>query len=75
MHQVIYEQLYQHSLYRKHSLFITSFFVSCNNIISLFYHTHFEITGSPCYLIGSNWCNLFMNRTIFCFKSHHFPSQ
>ena len=28
-------------------------------------YTHFEITGGPCNLIGSNWCNLFMNRTIF----------
>ena len=29
-----------------------------------FYYTHFEITGGPCNLIGSNWCNLFMNHTI-----------
>ena len=40
-----------------------------------FYYTHFEITGGPCNLIGSNWCDLFTNRTIFCFKSHLFPSQ
>ena len=26
-------------------------------------------------LIGSNWCDLFTNCTIFCFKSHLFPSQ
>ena len=38
-------------------------------------YTHFEITGGPCDLIGSNWCDLFTNRTIFCFKSHLFPSQ
>ena len=38
----------------------------------LFYHTHFEITGGLCNLIGSNWCDLFTNRTIFCFKSHLF---
>ena len=41
----------------------------------MFYYTHFEITGGPCNLIGSNWCNLFTNCTIFCFKSHLFPSQ
>ena len=39
------------------------------------YYTHFEITSGPCNLIGSNWCDLFTNRTIFCFKSHLFPSQ
>ena len=39
------------------------------------YNTHFEITGGPCNLMGSNWCDLFTNRTIFCFKSHLFPSQ
>ena len=41
MHQVIFEQLYQHSQYRKHSLIITSFFVSYNDIISLLNHTPF----------------------------------
>ena len=39
------------------------------------YYTHFEITGGPCNPIGSNWCDLFTNRTIFCFKSHLFPNQ
>ena len=34
----------------------------------IIYYTHFEITGGPCNLIGSNWCDLFTNRTIFCFK-------
>ena len=29
------------------------------------YYTHFEITGGPCNLIGSNWCDLFTNCTIF----------
>ena len=29
------------------------------------YYIHFEITGGPCNLIGSNWCNLFPNCTIF----------
>ena len=28
------------------------------------YYTHFKIIGGPCNLIGSNWCNLFMNHTI-----------
>ena len=32
-------------------------------------------TDGPCKLIGSNWCDLFTNHTIFCFKSHLFPSQ
>ena len=44
-----------------------------NGICYMFYYTHFEITGGPCNLIGSNWCDLFTNRTIFCFKSHLFP--
>ena len=39
------------------------------------YYSHFEISGGPCNLIVSNWCDLFTNRTIFCFKSHLFPSQ
>ena len=34
------------------------------------FYTHFEITCVPCNLVGSNWCDLFTNRTIFCFKSH-----
>ena len=41
----------------------------------IIYYTHSEITGGPCNLISSNWCDLFTNRTIFCFKSHLFPSQ
>ena len=44
-------------------------------IIIVLYYTHFEITGGPCNLIDSNWCDLFTNRTIFCFKSYLFPSQ
>ena len=48
------------------------FMHKCNSTL---YYTHFEITGGPCNLIGSNWCDLFTNRTIFCFKSHLFPSQ
>ena len=40
-----------------------------------FYYTHFEITGCPCNLISSNWCDLFTNRSFFCFKSNLVPSQ
>ena len=29
----------------------------------------FEITGYPCNMTGSQRCDLFMNRTIFCSKS------
>ena len=46
-----------------------------NDSNSQIYYTHFEITGGPCNLIGCNWCDLFPNRTIFCFESHLFPSQ
>ena len=58
----------------------TSGFLRWNEIKSslqdnVFYYTHFEITDGPCNLIGSNWCDLFTNCTIFCFKSHLFPSQ
>ena len=36
---------------------------------SQIYYTHFEITGGLCNLIGSNWCDLFTNRTIATFVS------
>ena len=36
---------------------------------------HFEITGYPCDVIGSQWCDLLTNCTIFCSKSHLFLSQ
>ena len=36
------------------------------------YYIHFEITEYPCNLIGSQQCDLFLNRTIFCSKSHLF---
>ena len=39
------------------------------------YYIHFEITCYPCNLIGSQQCDLFPNRTIFCSKSHLFLSQ
>ena len=41
----------------------------------MIYYTHFEITGGPCNLIGSDWCDLFTNRTIFCFKRIFFPAN
>ena len=43
--------------------------------ITIIYYIHFEITVGPCNLIGSNWCDLFLTCTIFCFNSHLFPSQ
>ena len=39
------------------------------------YYIHFEITGGPCDLIGSNWCDLFTNRTIFALNSIFFPAN
>ena len=39
---------------------------------SVFLLHHFESTGDLCNLIGSQQCDLFTNRTIFCSKSHHF---
>ena len=42
-----------------------------NNI----YYIHFEITGYPYNVIGSQRCDLFPNRTIFCSKSHLFLTQ
>ena len=36
------------------------------------YYIHFEITGYPCNLIGSQRCDLFLNCTIFCSKSYLF---
>ena len=35
-------------------------------------YIHLEITGYPCNLIGSQQCDLFLNRTFFCSKSHLF---
>ena len=39
------------------------------------YEIHFEIIGYPCNVIGSQRCDLFTNRTIFCSKSHPFLIQ
>ena len=35
-------------------------------------YIHLEITGYPCNLTGSQHCDLFLNRSIFCSKSHLF---
>ena len=40
-----------------------------------FYYIHFEIIGDAYILIGSHWCDLFRNRTVFCSKSHLFPNR
>ena len=48
---------------------------SKNYTDSLIYYIHFEITGYPCIVIGSQQCDLFPNRTIFCSKSHLFLTQ
>ena len=40
--------------------------------LKTFYYNHFEITGDPCNLIGSQQCDLFMNQAIFFSKSHLF---
>ena len=42
------------------------------NRVFHFYYIHFEIIGYPCNVIGSQRCDLFPNRTIFCSKSHLF---
>ena len=39
------------------------------------YYTHFEIIGGPCNLIGSYWCDLFTNRTIFALNRIIFPAN
>jgi len=41
----------------------------------ILYEIHFEVTGYPGNLIGSQWCDLFTNRTVFCSKSHLFLSH
>ena len=41
----------------------------------LIYYTHFEITGGPCNLTSSNWCDLFTNRTIFALNRIFSPAN
>ena len=73
MHYYVQNKITSHDSEWKTYLWPFNFMVM--NSDSQIYHTHFEITSGPCNLIGSNWCDLFTNRTIFCFKSHLFPSQ
>ena len=63
MHQVINEQLHQHLLYRKHAPFITSFFVSYSNIISLLNHTplfwiYFSTHNNMMYTSNHQWTTI-----------------
>ena len=39
------------------------------------YYIHFETTGGPYNLIGSNWCDLFTNRTIFALNRIFFSAN
>ena len=39
------------------------------------YYTHFETTGGPCNLIGSNWCDLFTNHIFFALNRIFFPAN
>ena len=59
----------------KVSLVISIYLYSFKKMLDGVYYTHFEITGGPCNLIGSNWCDLLTNRNIFCFKSDLFPAN
>ena len=53
--------------------FLCPMLVSCWPVhFYKFYYNHFEIIGYPCNVIGSQRCDLFPNRTIFCSKSHLF---
>ena len=50
-------------VYRKGTKYITD--IICQVVMQLYY-IHFEITGDPCNLIGSQQCNIFfLNHTIF----------
>ena len=44
-------------------------------VINFIYKIHFEITGYPCNLIGSQWCDLFTNRTIFALNRIFFSAN
>ena len=55
-------------------LFLINFQAYVSFFLSLYY-IHFEITGGPCYLIGSRWCNLFMNCTIFALNRIFFQAN
>ena len=36
------------------------------NRYNYFYHTHLEIIGDPCKLLGPHWCDEITNCTLFC---------
>ena len=38
-------------------------------------YTHFEITGGPCNLIGSDWCDLFTIAPFFALNRIFFPVE
>ena len=40
-----------------------------------FYQIHLEITGYPCNVIGSQRCDLFTDRAIFCFNRSFFADN
>lgn len=52
-------------VYRKGTKYITD--IICQVVMQLYY-IHFEITGDPCNLIGSQQCNFFL-------ESHNFFSK
>ena len=60
------------------TVYLSFSLLSNYNIAYLFfplYYTHFEITGGPRNLIGSNWCNLCTIRTIFALNLIFFPAN
>ena len=49
----------------KHSPWSVNHYSDSNDADFTLNYIHFEITGYPCNLIGSQQCDLFLNRTIF----------
>ena len=49
--------------------------VICTSIDYQIYYIHFEMTGYPCNLIGSQQCDLFPNRTIFALNRIFFSAN
>ena len=45
------------------------------SLANVFYYIHFEITGDPCNLIGSELCDLFPNRTILALNRIFFSAN
>ena len=58
-----------------HKVFISDQFSGLCKLFLSLYYIHFEITGGPCHLIGSRWCNLFMNCTIFALNRIFFQAN